>query len=57
MKWNAGWIESQQCEKDAQKLGVKLTLNQRKAVNGFCVLWIKSPAQVKFESVENSSNK
>jgi DNA-binding transcriptional MerR regulator len=47
-EWNRDYLKV--CEKDAQKLGVKLTFGQKKTISGFCVLWIRPPEQRKFES-------
>ena len=53
MKWNQGWLNDGKCEELASDLGIKLTLNGKLAQNGFCVLWVKPPQQIKFEGVGN----
>lgn len=52
MTWNQTLLaqqgRSRVCEQDAKQLGVTLTLEGRKASNGFCTLWIMPPNQRKF---------
>ena len=46
MKWNKGYL-GDNCEEEVQKLGVKLTYGTQERSNGFCVVWVKPPAQRK----------
>ncbi len=41
MDWNGDYLSSGECEKDASQLGVTLTMNNKKATQGFCILWVK----------------
>ena len=44
MKWNQGYL-GENCEKDVQRLVVKLTYGTQERKNGFCVVWVKPPEQ------------
>ena len=46
MNWNKGYL-GDNCEQDVQKLGVKLSYGTQERDNGFCVVWVKPPAQRK----------
>ncbi|MBW4629012.1 MAG: hypothetical protein KME49_26765 [Brasilonema octagenarum HA4186-MV1] len=48
MKWNAGYLDNFECQKDAQSLKVTLTQGNRKASSGFCILWTVPPNERKF---------
>jgi hypothetical protein len=48
INWNRGYLENEECIKDAQNLGVTLSQNNRKGKSGFCLIWIKSPQERKF---------
>lgn len=50
MKWNAGYLDNKECQKDAQSLKVTLTQGNRKASSGFCILWTVPPNERKFEN-------
>ncbi len=41
MDCTGDYLLSGQCEKDVKELKVNLTMNNRKAHSGFCILWVK----------------
>lgn len=47
MRWNADYLKV--CESDTAKIPVKLSLGQKEAVNGFCLLWTQPPEKRKFQ--------
>lgn len=49
MLWNGDYLSSGQCEKDAKALGVTLTMNTKKATDGFCIVWTKPYKQRNFK--------
>ncbi len=49
VEWNGEYLLSGECEKDARALGVALSMNTRKATNGFCILWTKPYKQRNFK--------
>ncbi|CCQ56284.1 DUF6753 family protein [Crocosphaera watsonii] len=44
MKWNQGYL-GDNCEKDVQELGLKLSYGTQERSNGFCVVWVKPPGE------------
>ncbi len=51
MQWNQALLSGSKqklCQKDAEKLGVILQLEGKVVKNGFCLLWVVPPEQIKF---------
>lgn len=48
MRWNRGYLDNRECEKDVKRLNVKLLLNGRPVKEGFCTIWIIPPEQRKY---------
>ncbi|NER52210.1 MAG: hypothetical protein F6J92_37330 [Symploca sp. SIO1A3] len=48
-QWNAGYLDGLQCAKDVKRLGVELTLDGRRAKEGYCLLWVVPPNQRRFD--------
>ncbi|GAC1503922.1 MAG: hypothetical protein NVS2B14_16720 [Chamaesiphon sp.] len=41
MHWNEGLLANMECEKQAERLGVTLQIQDKKARTGFCTLWVE----------------
>lgn len=48
MRWNRGYLDNRECEKDVKRLNVKLLLDGRPVKEGFCTIWIIPPEQRKY---------
>ncbi len=47
-KWNAGYLDNLQCQKDAIEAGIRLNFGGKKATSGYCLLWVAPPSQRKY---------
>ncbi|NES86053.1 MAG: hypothetical protein F6K10_34350 [Moorea sp. SIO2B7] len=47
-KWNAGYLDNLQCQKDAIDAGIRLNFGGKKATSGYCLLWVAPPSQRKY---------
>lgn len=47
LSWNSGLLVD--CTKEVQKMGIRLEVRGRKAVYGFCPLWVVPPQERRFE--------
>lgn len=49
VEWNADYLKNRRCTKEVQDLGVELTVGDRIATSGYCVLWIVPPGKREFK--------
>jgi len=49
VEWNSDYLKNRRCTKEVQNLGVELTVGDRVATSGFCVLWVVPPDQREFK--------
>ncbi|NEO75137.1 DUF6753 family protein [Moorena sp. SIO4G3] len=47
-KWNAGYLDNLECQKDAIDAGIRLNFGGKKATSGYCLLWVAPPSQRKY---------
>ncbi|NEO37116.1 MAG: hypothetical protein F6J90_12650 [Moorea sp. SIOASIH] len=47
-KWNAGYLDNLECQKDAIEAGIRLNFGGKKATSGYCLLWVAPPSQRKY---------
>lgn len=48
-EWNKNYLQSGNCLKDMQQLGVKLTFGTKTTVSGICALWVVPPSQRQYQ--------
>ena len=48
-EWNKPYLQSGNCLKDMQQLGVKLTFGTQTATEGICALWVVPPNERKYQ--------
>ncbi len=48
-EWNKSYLQSGNCIKDMQQLGVKLTFGTKTATSGICALWVVPPSQRQYQ--------
>jgi predicted lipid carrier protein YhbT len=49
VEWNSDYLENRRCTQEVQDLGVELTVGDRVATSGYCVLWVVPPDQREFK--------
>lgn len=49
VEWNSDYLKNRRCTKEVQNLGVELTVGDRVATSGYCVLWVVPPDQREFK--------
>ncbi len=48
-EWNNSYLQSGNCIKDMQQLGVKLTFGTKTATSGICALWVVPPNERQYQ--------
>ena len=49
MKWNAGYLDNLECQKDVTKLKIVLKWGSRTSTSGFCAIWVRPPERRQFK--------